>query len=311
MKLTKKLIKDDKDWFALIDKNNLSIHTKYENLDLKEIDISKNTFALSLIENINDQKRFNYIKEQMEQHILDQKKRHLQNKDNLKKKNSYIFPHINIKTYKRIKTKNNLGTKNENEEVLKLLLKRIDKKYSMKITERLKHKPIIPKGFNLSQSPYQTQNNYNSGSLTFSTDDNFKVLNNHKEKKNKYERTYYFKKYLNQSLYKIIQKVEDEEYLIKTKNNNILNLKKTYYENKSFTDSNAKKISTKNLISKRLKLEKNTYSYPIIDKLILKGKKNFFNEAKEKLYETYLKKINSEGNNVKLVSERHIDENDI
>ena len=94
---------------------------------------------------------------------------------------------------------------------------------------------------------------------------------------------------MNQSLYKIIQKVEDEEYLIKTKNNNILNLKKTYYENKSFTDSNAKKISTKNLISKRLKLEKNTYSYPIIDKLILKGKKNFFNEAKEKLYETYLK----------------------
>jgi hypothetical protein len=308
MKLTKKLIKDDKDWFALIDKNNLSIHTKYENLDLKEIDISKNTFALSLIENINDQKRFNYIKEQMEQHILDQKKRHLQNKDNLKKKNSYIFPHINIKTYKRIKTKNNLGTKNENEEVLKLLLKRIDKKYSMKITERLKHKPIIPKGFNLSQSPYQTQNNYNSGSLTFSTDDNFKVLNNHKEKKNKYERTYYFKKYLNQSLYKIIQKAEDEENIIKQKNNNILNLKNTYF--KYFTDSNVKKISTKK-IKQKLKIKENTFSYPIIDKLILKGKKNFFNEAKEKLYETYLKKIKSHEEVIKLISERHIDENDI
>ena len=308
MKLTKKIKKDEKDWFTLIDKNNLSIHTKYDNLNSKEIDISKNTFALSLIENLNDKKRFNYVKEQMEQHISEQKKRQLKNSNyNLKKKNSYIFPHINIKTYKKLKTKNHLGTKNENEEVLKLLLKRIDKKYSMKITEGLKHKPVIAKGFNLSQSPYQTQNNYNSYRLNLSDGDNFKSLNNNKENKQKYKRTCYFKKYLNQSLYKIIQKAEDEENIIKQKNNNILNLKNTYF--KYFTDSNVKKISTKK-IKQKLKIKENTFSYPIIDKLILKGKKNFFNEAKEKLYETYLKKIKTHDEVIKLISERHIDEND-
>ncbi len=310
MKLTKKLKKDDKDWFALIDKNNLLIHKKYDDLNLKEIDISKNTFALSLIENKDDKKRYNYIKEQMEQHISDQKQRQLKNKNyDFKKKNSYIFPHINIKNYKKIKTKNHLGTKNENEEVLKLLLKRIDKKYSMKITESLKHKPVIAKGFNLSQSPYQTQNNYNSGILNLSNEDNFKSLNDIKENKQKSKRTYYFKKYLNKSLYNIIQKAEDEENIIKKNNNkNILNLKKTNF--KYFTDSNAKKISTKNLIRKKLKIKENTFSYPIIDKLIFKGKKNFFNEAKEKLYETYLKKINSHEDVIKLISERHVDENE-
>ena len=92
MKLTKKIKKDEKDWFTLIDKNNLSIHTKYDNLNSKEIDISKNTFALSLIENLNDKKRFNYIKEQMEQHISEQKKRQLKNSNyNLKKKIHIFF----------------------------------------------------------------------------------------------------------------------------------------------------------------------------------------------------------------------------
>ena len=92
MKLTKKIKKDEKDWFTLIDKNNLSIHTKYDNLNSKEIDISKNTFALSLIENLNDKKRFNYIKEQMEQHISEQKKRQLKNSNyNLKKKKFIYF----------------------------------------------------------------------------------------------------------------------------------------------------------------------------------------------------------------------------
>jgi hypothetical protein len=92
MKLTKKIKKDEKDWFTLIDKNNLSIHTKYDNLNSKEIDISKNTFALSLIENLNDKKRFNYKKEQMEQHISEQKKRQLKNSNyNLKKKIHIFF----------------------------------------------------------------------------------------------------------------------------------------------------------------------------------------------------------------------------
>jgi hypothetical protein len=43
----------------------------------------------------------------------------------------------------------------------------------------------------------------------------------------------------------------------------------------------------------------------------LKGKTNFFNDAKIKMYETYLRKIHNKDKEIKLISERHIDENDI
>ena len=99
--------------------------------------------------------------------------------------------------------------------------------------------------------------------------------------------------------------VENEEKNIKKKNKEMMmNLNDIFsFENKEKNLSESKKFSSKKIISLKLNIPKKTYSYNIIDQKILKGKTNFFNDAKIKMYETYLRKIHNKDKEIKLISE--------
>ena len=295
MKLTKEI--NEKDWFKIIDESNSNLHLSYNNLEKKSLNISKDAFILSLIETIGDKKKYNLLKEQMDKNIYSEKKENEKHKSYSNRKNN-LFPHINIRNYHNMKINNTYG-QNDDKETLKNLLKKINKNHLKKLNNQLTHKKVFPKGFNLSQSPYQTTNSSNNFT-NYSIEEH-----NLNKRKNKLERTHYFKYNLNSSLYKIINNVENEEKNIKKKNKEMMmNLNDIFsFENKEKNLTESKKFSSKKIISLKLNIPKKTYSYNIIDQKILKGKTNFFNDAKIKMYETYLRKIHNKDKEIKLISE--------
>lgn len=295
MKLTKEI--NEKDWFKIIDESNSNLHLSYNNLEKKSLNISKDAFILSLIETIGDKKKYNLLKEQMDKNIYSEKKENEKHKSYSNRKTN-LFPHINIKNYHNMKINNTYG-QNDDKETLKNLLKKINKNHLKKLNNQLTHKKVFPKGFNLSQSPYQTTNSSNNFT-NYSIEEH-----NLNKRKYKLERTHYFKYNLNSSLYKIINNVENEEKNIKKKNKEMMmNLNDIFsFENKEKNLSESKKFSSKKIISLKLNIPKKTYSYNIIDQKILKGKTNFFNDAKIKMYETYLRKIHNKDKEIKLISE--------
>lgn len=313
---------EDNDWFHIIDKQYSTVHTKYDNLEKQKVQITKESFILSLIENVNDKKKYDLIKEQME-------KQEIKELDNIKNKsydvnrnkNGLIYPSINIKNYKEYKPQTKLAT-TEHETII-TLLKKFDNYNNKKLIEQYTHKKIIPKEFKLSGTNYTIKNNFNSLSLsTLETDD----YQNHSHRSlKKYEKpNLFFKPSLNNILFNVLQKANNEEEksekysidiiqnLKKSQINLLSNKKKNNINNNITynTDINVKK--TKPKIIDKNSMVQTEYNYPIINKVILKGnKKNIFRIAKEKMYDVYLKNKKAEpGKKIKLISSRRNSDDD-
>ena len=291
------LKKAENDWFKILDKNNTNIHYKYKNLDKDKIAISKETYVLSLIEYSNDQKKFNMIKEQMEQNEQIERDK-LENENNnktrnKKKRKDFIFPNLNIKNYKYTKPQTSIITNPENEAIQSLLGK-FDKQYHKRLRDKFIHKKVYPKGFNLSKSNFLGLTNYK----TIYTENNDNNISN--RSLNKYQHpNIYFKYSLNDGLLKVYQDISKEEnILLKTSNDLMKDVKNSKIEKKN-------KDKQLNIHNFRKKIYGNYRSDPFIDKMYFKGKKNFFNETKEKMFNVYLKKKNdTTGQEIKLVSSR-------
>jgi hypothetical protein len=292
---------EENDWFHIIDKNYKSLQLKYNSLEKQKIQISKNSFVLSLIENSNDKKKYDIIKEQMEKveaNELNNLKNNIHSINN--NKSGFIFPNINISNYKYYKPKNTYISSNEYETMNKLLSK-FDKKNNKKIIEQYTHKKIIPKGFNLSH----TKTNYNS--FTLSTDETEDFQINSKSYRKYQKPNLYYKPYLNNTLFNVLLKAnKEEEEFEKTGNDIIQNLKQNHFKKNNNeriykTEINLKKNKPK-IISNKNKILENKYNFPIINKVILKGKKDYFKIAKEKMYDIYLQNI--KGEKKKLISSR-------
>ena len=288
MTRTNKLKQADEDWFKTLDKNYENVHFKYKNLDKKKIGIAKETYVLSLIEYSNDKKKFNIIKEQMnKQESIEEYK--LKNKKTEKQKD-FIFPNLNILNYKTYKPQTSYISNVENEAIT-VLLGKLDKKNKRKIRNQFIHRKVIPQDFYLSKSNFANYTNYNN---TISTD-----VENHKNKSSRqYHRpNIYYKYSLNNNLYKVLQDISKEENLLLKTSNNLIN------------DLNKKNLKSKPQNIQVNKFNKRIYgnyqSVPFIDKMYFKGKKNFFDSAKEKMYNFYVKKMNNPKNKeMKLVSSR-------
>ena len=313
---------EENDWFHIIDKQYSTVHTKYDNLEKQKVQITKESFILSLIENSNDKKKYDLIKEQMQKQEI-KELNNIKNKsyDVNRNKNGLIYPSINIRNYKDYKPQNKLAT-TEHETIISLLSK-FDRNNNKKLIEHYTHKKIIPKGFKLSETNYSVKNNFNSLSLsTLETDD---YQNYSYRSMKKYEKpNLFFKPYLNNILFNVLQKADKEEEksekysidliqnLKKSQNNLFSNAKKNdiNYKTKYNTDSNIKKSKPK-IIDKNSIVD-NEYHYPIINKVIFKGnKKNIFRIAKEKMYDVYLKNKKAEpGKKIKLISSRRNSEDD-
>ena len=292
---------EENDWFHIIDKNYKSLQLKYNSLEKQKIQISKDSFVLSLIENSNDKKKYDIIKEQMEKveaNELNNLKNNIHSINN--NKSGFIFPNINISNYKYYKPKNTYISSNEYETMNKLLSK-FDKKNNKKIIEQYTHKKIIPKGFNLSH----TKTNYNS--FTLSTDETEDFQINSKSYRKYQKPNLYYKPYLNNTLFNVLLKAnKEEEEFEKTGNDIIQNLKQNHFKKNNNeriykTEINLKKNKPK-IISNKNKILENKYNFPIINKVILKGKKDYFKIAKEKMYDIYLQNI--KGEKKKLISSR-------
>ena len=292
---------EENDWFHIIDKNYKSLQLKYNSLEKQKIQISKNSFVLSLIENSNDKKKYDIIKEQMEKveaNELNNLKNNIHSINN--NKSGFIFPNINISNYKYYKPKNTYISSNEYETMNKLLSK-FDKKNNKKIIEQYTHKKIIPKGFNLSH----TKTNYNS--FTLSTDETEDFQINSKSYRKYQKPNLYYKPYLNNTLFNVLLKAnKEEEEFEKTGNDIIQNLKQNHFKKNNNeriykTEINLKKNKPK-IISNKNKILENKYNFPIINKVILKDKKDYFKIAKEKMYDIYLQNI--KGEKKKLISSR-------
>ena len=292
---------EENDWFHIIDKNYKSLQLKYNSLEKQKIQISKNSFVLSLIENSNDKKKYDIIKEQMEKveaNELNNLKNNIHSINN--NKSGFIFPNINISNYKYYKPKNTYISSNEYETMNKLLSK-FDKKNNKKIIEQYTHKKIIPKGFNLSH----TKTNYNS--FTLSTDETEDFQINSKSYRKYQKPNLYYKPYLNNTLFNVLLKAnKEEEEFEKTGNDIIQNLKQNHFKKNNNeriykTEINLKKNKPK-IISNKNKILENKYNFPIINKVILRGKKDYFKIAKEKMYDIYLQNI--KGEKKKLISSR-------
>ena len=287
----------ENDWFKALDKNYTTLHYKYKNLDKDKIAISKETYVLSLIEYSNDQKKFNMIKEQMEQHEQIERDK-LENENNnktrnKKKRKDFIFPNLNIKNYKYTKPQTSIITNPENEAIQSLLGK-FDKQYHKRLRDKFIHKKVYPKGFNLSKSNFLALTNYN----TLHTENNENNISN--RSMNKYHHpNIYFKYSLNDGLLKVYQDISKEEnLLLKTSNDLINDLKNSNIQKKD-------KEKQLNIHNFRKKIYGNYRSDPFIDKMYFKGKKNFFNETKEKMFNVYLmKKNDTSGQEIKLISSR-------
>ena len=216
---------EENDWFHIIDKNYKSLQLKYNSLEKQKIQISKNSFVLSLIENSNDKKKYDIIKEQMEKveaNELNNLKNNIHSINN--NKSGFIFPNINISNYKYYKPKNTYISSNEYETMNKLLSK-FDKKNNKKIIEQYTHKKIIPKGFNLSH----TKTNYNS--FTLSTDETEDFQINSKSYRKYQKPNLYYKPYLNNTLFNVLLKAnKEEEEFEKTGNDIIQNLKQNHFK---------------------------------------------------------------------------------
>ena len=292
---------EENDWFHIIDKNYKSLQLKYNSLEKQKIQISKDSFVLSLIENSNDKKKYDIIKDQMEKverNELNNLKNNIHSINN--NKSGFIFPNINISNYKYYKPKNTYISSNEYETMNKLLSK-FDKKNNKKIIEQYTHKKIIPKGFNLSH----TKTNYNS--FTLSTDETEDFQINSKSYRKYQKPNLYYKPYLNNTLFNVLLKAnKEEEEFEKTGIDIIQNLKQNHFKKNNNeriykTEINLKKNKPK-IISNKNKILENKYNFPIINKVILKGKKDYFKIAKEKMYDIYLQKI--KGEKKKLISSR-------
>ena len=292
---------EENDWFHIIDKNYKSLQLKYNSLEKQKIQISKDSFVLSLIENSSDKKKYDIIKEQMEKvetNELNNLKNNIHSINN--NKSGFIFPNINISNYKYYKPKNTYISSNEYETMNKLLSK-FDKKNNKKIIEQYTHKKIIPKGFNLSH----TKTNYNS--FTLSTDETEDFQINSKSYRKYQKPNLYYKPYLNNTLFNVLLKAnKEEEEFEKTGIDIIQNLKQNHFKKNNNeriykTEINLKKNKPK-IISNKNKILENKYNFPIINKVILKGKKDYFKIAKEKMYDIYLQKI--KGEKKKLISSR-------
>ena len=292
---------EENDWFHIIDKNYKSLQLKYNSLEKQKIQISKDSFVLSLIENSNDKKKYDIIKEQMEKvetNELNNLKNNIHSINN--NKSGFIFPNINISNYKYYKPKNTYISSNEYETMNKLLSK-FDKKNNKKIIEQYTHKKIIPKGFNLSH----TKTNYNS--FTLSTDETEDFQINSKSYRKYQKPNLYYKPYLNNTLFNVLLKAnKEEEEFEKTGIDIIQNLKQNHFKKNNNeriykTEINLKKNKPK-IISNKKKILENKYNFPIINKVILKGKKDYFKIAKEKMYDIYLQNI--KGEKKKLISSR-------
>ncbi len=292
---------EENDWFHIIDKNYKSLQLKYNSLEKQKIQISKDSFVLSLIENCNDKKKYDIIKEQMEKverNELNNLKNNIHSINN--NKSGFIFPNINISNYKYYKPKNTYISSNEYETMNKLLSK-FDKKNNKKIIEQYTHKKIIPKGFNLSH----TKTNYNS--FTLSTDETEDFQINSKSYRKYQKPNLYYKPYLNNTLFNVLLKAnKEEEEFEKTGIDIIQNLKQNHFKKNNNeriykTEINLKKNKPK-IISNKNKILENKYNFPIINKIILKGKKDYFKIAKEKMYDIYLQNI--KGEKKKLISSR-------
>ena len=292
---------EENDWFHIIDKNYKSLQLKYNSLEKQKIQISKDSFVLSLIENSNDKKKYDIIKEQMEKvetNELNNLKNNIHSINN--NKSGFIFPNINISNYKYYKPKNTYISSNEYETMNKLLSK-FDKKNNKKIIEQYTHKKIIPKGFNLSH----TKTNYNS--FTLSTDETEDFQINSKSYRKYQKPNLYYKPYLNNTLFNVLLKAnKEEEEFEKTGIDIIQNLKQNHFKKNNNeriykTEINLKKNKPK-IISNKNKILENKYNFPIINKVILKGKKDYFKIAKEKMYDIYLQNI--KGEKKKLISSR-------
>lgn len=292
---------EENDWFHIIDKNYKSLQLKYNSLEKQKIQISKDSFVLSLIENSNDKKKYDIIKEQMEKverNELNNLKNNIHSINN--NKSGFIFPNINISNYKYYKPKNTYISSNEYETMNKLLSK-FDKKNNKKIIEQYTHKKIIPKGFNLSH----TKTNYNS--FTLSTDETEDFQINSKSYRKYQKPNLYYKPYLNNTLFNVLLKAnKEEEEFEKTGIDIIQNLKQNHFKKNNNeriykTEINLKKNKPK-IISNKNKILENKYNFPIINKIILKGKKDYFKIAKEKMYDIYLQNI--KGEKKKLISSR-------
>jgi hypothetical protein len=292
---------EENDWFHIIDKNYKSLQLKYNSLEKQKIQISKDSFVLSLIENSNDKKKYDIIKDQMEKverNELNNLKNNIHSINN--NKSGFIFPNINISNYKYYKPKNTYISSNEYETMNKLLSK-FDKKNNKKIIEQYTHKKIIPKGFNLSH----TKTNYNS--FTLSTDETEDFQINSKSYRKYQKPNLYYKPYLNNTLFNVLLKAnKEEEEFEKTGIDIIQNLKQNHFKKNNNeriykTEINLKKNKPK-IISNKNKILENKYNFPIINKIILKGKKDYFKIAKEKMYDIYLQNI--KGEKKKLISSR-------
>ena len=292
---------EENDWFHIIDKNYKSLQLKYNSLEKQKIQISKDSFVLSLIENSSDKKKYDIIKEQMEKvetNELNNLKNNIHSINN--NKSGFIFPNINISNYKYYKPKNTYISSNEYETMNKLLSK-FDKKNNKKIIEQYTHKKIIPKGFNLSH----TKTNYNS--FTLSTDETEDFQINSKSYRKYQKPNLYYKPYLNNTLFNVLLKAnKEEEEFEKTGIDIIQNLKQNHFKKNNNeriykTEINLKKNKPK-IISNKNKILENKYNFPIINKIILKGKKDYFKIAKEKMYDIYLQNI--KGEKKKLISSR-------
>lgn len=292
---------EENDWFHIIDKNYKSLQLKYNSLEKQKIQISKDSFVLSLIENSSDKKKYDIIKEQMEKvetNELNNLKNNIHSINN--NKSGFIFPNINISNYKYYKPKNTYISSNEYETMNKLLSK-FDKKNNKKIIEQYTHKKIIPKGFNLSH----TKTNYNS--FTLSTDETEDFQINSKSYRKYQKPNLYYKPYLNNTLFNVLLKAnKEEEEFEKTGIDIIQNLKQNHFKKNNNeriykTEINLKKNKPK-IISNKNKILENKYNFPIINKVILKGKKDYFKIAKEKMYDIYLQNI--KGEKKKLISSR-------
>ena len=313
---------EENDWFHIIDKQYSTVHTKYDNLEKQKVQITKESFILSLIENSNDKKKYDLIKEQMQKQEI-KELNNIKNKsyDVNRNKNGLIYPSINIRNYKDYKPQNKLAS-TEHETIISLLSK-FDRNNNKKLIEHYTHKKIIPKGFKLSETNYSVKNNFNSLSLsTLETDD----YQNHSHRSlKKYEKpNLFFKPSLNNILFNVLQKANNEEEksekysidiiqnLKKSQINLLSNKKKNNINNniKYNTDINVKK--TKPKIIDKNSMVQTEYNYPIINKVILKGnKKNIFRIAKEKMYDVYLKNKKAEpGKKIKLISSRRNSDDD-
>lgn len=206
--------------FQTLNTDTSHLHHAYSLLDKQQSEITNSEYVYSLIEHLNNPKKFRYIKNEMH------KAEHNKDRDNYSSTQFYI-PNKNIYNFKSYQKNRNIFNTNPEVEMLDTILYKIEDIYAKRIYKQLQPKVIKSEPFRFSTLSSRRCN-------TEITDYEDGDGNNNKRKgflyRNKLPHCNYFKYTLNEQLFNILQHAECKQSEFRQTKENIAKDIKTKYK---------------------------------------------------------------------------------